>query len=160
MWIINSLKHEPIGIYCTPNEWDGAEQSFEQVKECGRATFLAQWGQAGHARRHLQIVEHTILRRCTWTSTIGQRSLIRSATTTGTSKRSWESSVEWHAATFQSLTQGSSLATSSCCTTSSWMYSSSRMEPPWDFPASMTPSTSVNQRLDSFLPTVFGDLRV
>ncbi len=40
MWIIHSQKHEPIGIYCTPNGWDEAKQSFEQVKECGRATFL------------------------------------------------------------------------------------------------------------------------
>ena len=93
----------------------------------------------------------SILRRCTWTLTTGERSLIRSATTT---TRSWESSVEWHAATFQSLMQGSSLATSlaSCCTTRSRMYPSSRMEP-------SCPSTSVNRRLDSFLPTVLGDLQ-
>jgi hypothetical protein len=59
MWIINSPRHESIGIYCAPNEWDEAKQSGGQVKECGRATFLTQWGQAGHARRHLQIVEQT-----------------------------------------------------------------------------------------------------
>ena len=53
MWIINSPKHEPVGIYCTPNEWDEEKQSFEQVKECGLATFLAQWGQAGQAQHHL-----------------------------------------------------------------------------------------------------------
>jgi hypothetical protein len=53
MWIIYSLKHEPIGIYCTQNGWDEAKQSFEQVKECGLATFLAQWGQAGQAQHYL-----------------------------------------------------------------------------------------------------------
>ncbi len=53
--IINSPKHEPVGIYCTLNNWDEVKQSFKQVKECGwaRATFLAQRAQMGHARRHL-----------------------------------------------------------------------------------------------------------
>ena len=43
-----------------PNEWDETQQSFEQVKECGRVTFFAQWGQVGHIRRHLQTVEQRI----------------------------------------------------------------------------------------------------
>ncbi len=59
MWIIHSQKHEAMRIYCTQNGWDEAKQSFEQGNECGRATLLAQWGQAGQARHHLQIVEQT-----------------------------------------------------------------------------------------------------
>jgi hypothetical protein len=59
MWIINSPNHEPVGIYCTPTEWDEVKQSFEQVKECGWATFLAQKAQMGLARRHLQIVKQS-----------------------------------------------------------------------------------------------------
>ncbi len=59
MWIINSPTHEPVGIYCTPTEWDEVKKSFEQVKECGWTTFLAQRAQVRHARRHLQIVEQT-----------------------------------------------------------------------------------------------------
>ncbi len=57
MWIINSLAHQPVGIYCTPTEWDEVKKSFEHVKECGWTTFLAQRAQMPHARRHLQIVE-------------------------------------------------------------------------------------------------------
>ncbi len=34
MWIINSLKHEPVGIYCTQTEWDELKKSFDHVKEC------------------------------------------------------------------------------------------------------------------------------
>jgi hypothetical protein len=47
------------GIYCTPTGWDEVNESFEQVKECGWTTFLAQLAQMRHARRHLQIVEQT-----------------------------------------------------------------------------------------------------
>ncbi len=67
-------------LYCTLNEWDEAKRSFEQVNECGRAAFLAQWGHVGNDQRYIQIVEQTILRRCTWTSTTGERQLIRSTT--------------------------------------------------------------------------------
>ncbi len=54
MLIINSPNHEPVGIYCTPNEWDEVKQSFEQ---CGWATFMAQQAQVGPAQHHLQIAK-------------------------------------------------------------------------------------------------------
>jgi hypothetical protein len=87
MWIINSPKHE----YCTPTEWDEVKQSFEQVKECGWATFLAQLTQMRRARRHLQIVEPTTpdhLKKMYMDPTTGARSRIRSATKTSTLTKS------------------------------------------------------------------------
>ena len=49
MWVINSPKHEPVGIYCTPSEWDEVKKSFEQVQECGWVACMAQWAQDAHA---------------------------------------------------------------------------------------------------------------